>query len=226
MSEKYFPPQYGEGQFHCPHCNVYAKQFWGFLNSSGRVEHGIRWYPKNESGFGEELSDSFTVSKCEHCNDLVFWHNDKMIYPKSITVEPVNEDLNDEARDLYNEAAVILHDSPRAAAVLLRLALQSLLRELGGDGRNINNDIATIVKQGVDRQVQKALDIIRVFGNNGAHDSSIDLNEKLEDVQYIFSLINFVADKMITQKKEIDELYGGLPEGIKSQIEKRDKEEA
>ena len=26
--EKYFPPEHATGQFHCPHCGVYAKQFW------------------------------------------------------------------------------------------------------------------------------------------------------------------------------------------------------
>lgn len=217
---------YGEGQFNCPHCNVYAKQFWGFLDSSYRTRAGRpAYYPKGNSGFSETLDNEFTVSKCEHCGNLIFWHNDKMIYPKSITVESVNEDLNDEAKGLYNEAATILHDSPRASAVLLRLALQSLLKELGGGGKNINDDIATIVERGVDQQVQKALDIIRVFGNNGAHNNSVNINEKLEDVQFMFSLINFVADKMITQKKEIDGLYDGLPEGIKNQIKNRDKKE-
>ena len=226
MNKKYFPPMYGEGQFNCPHCNVYAKQLWGFLNSSYRPNgmHDV-YYPEGDSGFSEMLDNEFTVSKCEHCGNLIFWQNNKMIYPKSITVEPVNEDLNEEAKGLYNEAATILHDSPRASAVLLRLALQALLKELGGGGKNINDDIATIVERGVDQQVQKALDIIRVFGNNGAHNNSVNLNEKLEDVQFMFSLINFVADKMITQKKEIDGLYDGLPEGIKNQIKNRDKKE-
>ena len=67
--------------------------------------------------------------------------------------------------------------------------------------------------------------ILLESGNNGAHNNSVNLNEKLEDVQFMFSLINFVADKMITQKKEIDGLYDGLPDGIKNQIKNRDKKE-
>jgi len=152
------------------------------------------------------------------------WYDKKLIYPHTTSVELANEDLSDEIKDLYREAALILNDSPRASAALLRLALQLLLKELGGTGKHIDTDIKAIVARGIDPQVQKAMDIIRVFGNNGAHPGEIQLNEDLELVKKMFELINFIATKMITSKKEINSLFDSLPEGVKDAIERRDQQ--
>jgi hypothetical protein len=150
------------------------------------------------------------------------WQKRKIIFPRSTTVELPNEDLTEEIEELYNEAALVLNDSPRAAAALLRLALQLLLKEVGGKGKNIDADIKAIVAEGVDSQVQKAMDIVRVFGNNGAHPGEIQLNEDPDLVKKMFELINFIATKMISSKKEIDNLFESLPDGAKEAIEKRD----
>ena len=36
-NDKYFPPKHAIGQFHCPHCGVYAKQLWSHLHAIGDV---------------------------------------------------------------------------------------------------------------------------------------------------------------------------------------------
>ncbi len=232
MIDKYYPPVHGENKFHCAICGVYAEQKWSHLNSVGDIYvrknqwGGVDYYSNivNSVLFKGQLPENYTVSRCEHCSDLTLWHNSSMILPRVISVEQPNPDLSDDIKELYNEAATILQDSPRAAAALLRLALQLLLKELGGKGKNIDDDIATIVSGGVDAQVQKAMDILRVFGNNGVHPGEINLNEKSELVTKMFQLVNFVADKMITQKKELDKLFDGLPVTVKQQIAKRDKQ--
>ena len=73
--------------------------------------------------------------------------------------------------------------------------------------------------------MQKAMDIVRVFGNNGAHPGEIQLNEDPNLVKKMFELINFIATKMITSKKEIDGLFDGLPDSIKDAIDRRDNKE-
>ena len=230
MSNEYFPPVHGAQKFHCAHCGVYAEQKWSHLQSIGdnyttkdnwgSIIHASNIFSTTK--YVDGLPEDFTVSRCEHCNKLTLWHKVSIILPRTISVEQPNEDLGKDVAELYNEAAAILHDSPRAAAALLRLALQLLLKELGGKGKNIDDDIATIVANGVDAQVQKAMDILRVFGNNGVHPGEIDLKENGELVIKMFKLINFVADKMITQKKELDGLFNGLPVTVKQQIAKRD----
>ena len=226
MTAKYYPPVFAGQKFHCIRCGVYAKQAWSGLEANGtRYDRSIG-FPINifndASSFVDELSNDFIVSKCSHCNDVTMWQKRKIIFPRSTTVELPNEDLTEEIEELYNEAALVLNDSPRAAAALLRLALQLLLKEVGGKGKNIDADIKAIVAEGVDSQVQKAMDIVRVFGNNGAHPGEIQLKEDPTLVKKMFELINFIATKMITSKREIDDLFESLPEGAKEAINRRD----
>ncbi|WP_375165955.1 DUF4145 domain-containing protein [Chelativorans sp.] len=71
-----------------------------------------------------------------------------MLWPLSIDAPAPSEDMPISVRKDYLEAGVVLPHSPRAAAALLRLAIQRLCRELGQEGENINDDIAALVKEG------------------------------------------------------------------------------
>jgi hypothetical protein len=70
--------------------------------------------------------------------------------------------------------------------------------------------------------IQKALDIVRVIGNESVHPGQIDLNDDPAVTSKLFELVNFIATKMITEPKEIDRLFEGLPPGKKEAIQKRD----
>ena len=205
----YYPPEYGKDEFNCAHCKVFAHQSWGGSLSNNLLNSSLP-------------SDFLTVSKCRHCYELSIWIEGSLVYPAQITVEDPNDDMPDEVKKLYRESAQILPISPRAAAALLRLGLQILLGAVGGDGKNINNDIKKIVASGVESETQKALDILRVFGNSGAHPGEIKLDEDPGLVHKMYGLMNYVTDRLITQKNQINELFEGLPEGIKNQIESRD----
>ena len=67
------------------------------------------------------------------------------------------------------EAASVLQKSPRAAAALLRLALQKLCKQLGGKGKSIQQDIDLLMwKTGCHSGVLEAMDAVRIIGNDGA----------------------------------------------------------
>lgn len=225
MNDKYYPPEFLASKFHCLRCSVYAKQYWGSVKTEVRYNHAGSFSTKvlnTTNSLSVDLPDEYVASKCDHCGDFTLWYDRKIIYPHQTSTEAVNKDAPDEVQSLYNEAALVLEDSPRAAAALLRLALQVLLGNIGGKGKDINTDIATIVKSGVDLQVQKALDVLRVFGNNGSHPGEIKLDENPELVKKMFGLLNFVITKLISQRKEIDGLFDSLPETVKKQVQKRD----
>jgi len=217
----YFPPSLGKGEFHCPHCNVYAKQFYGHVHAIAQ----FNWSSIVDklSTFNETLPKKWIVTKCQHCNEISVWHGINMLYPKKILPAPPNLDLIDEIKSDYLEAAHILGDSPRAAAALLRLSLQKLCMQLGEKGENINADIKNLVGKGLNPLVQKSLDALRITGNNAVHPGEINLIEEPERVLKLFDLINFIADKMITEPKEIESFYGELPSGAIEAVEKRDK---
>lgn len=230
QKESYYPPKQGEEKFHCPHCGVYAKQRWSHLSAVGdqytkKDNYGIVRHSSNINGktlIVGNLEEKWTISICEHCNAQILWLSDKMIFPKKILVQDPNSDLDQEIKDDYLEAANILNDSPRAAAAILRLSLQKLCKQLGESGENINSDIASLVKKGLNPSIQKSLDALRITGNNAVHPGEINLKEDPEKVVKLFGLLNFIAEKMITEPKEIDEFYKGLPEPLTKAIEDRD----
>ena len=160
---------------------------------------------------------------CNHCNKNSIWNKEKLIFPVSTQAPPPNVDLPTDLLVDYEEAASIVGYSPRGAAALLRLCIQKLCKYLGEPGKNINTDIATLVTKGLNPKIQKSLDIIRVIGNDAVHPGTIDLNDTPEISIALFNLTNIIVDAMITQPKEIESLYSGLPADKLAGIEIRDK---
>jgi hypothetical protein len=145
-----------------------------------------------------------------------------LIYPLKLTSPLPHKDLPESCKSEYDEARHVLPFSPRAAAALLRLCIQKLCKELGASGESINKDIGELVKNGMDSRIQKALDVVRVTGNNAVHPGTMDLTDDDELVNKLFKLVNLIVEEMITKPKEIDTLYGALPETARLAIEKRD----
>ena len=205
----YTPPAYDMGAFNCPFCHAFADQVWS--DAYGETDRG---------GFRQIVGTRFSV--CMHCKKIAIWFAKKMIHPESTIVEPPSYDLSEEIRKDYEEASTVLQKSPRSAAALLRLAVQKLCVQLGKPGKNVNLDIASLVKDGLPEKIQKALDTVRVTGNESVHPGTLDLRDSPEIAAKLFKLVNFIAEKMLTEPKEIDELYKKLPRSKLDEIEKRD----
>lgn len=220
--EKFYPPEHLKEQFHCPHCWVFAKQFWGWIYAFRNNQWSYNYNINSIKQFNEQLWDEWTISKCEHCWEYIFWLSDNIIYPKKIIVPLPNNDLEEDIKEIYLEAANIFQDSVRASAALLRLALQKLCIQLWWKWKKIDEDIKYLVSQWLSSQIQKSLDILRITWNNAVHPWKINLEENSEIVLKLFYLINLIAEKMITEPKEIDFLYDWLPEWAREAIEKRD----
>jgi hypothetical protein len=144
-----------------------------------------------------------------------------MIYPSIGFAPPPNADMPERVQKLYLEAARISAMSPRAAAALLRLAVQVLCEELGEKERNINDAIAALVKRGLHPTVQQSLDIVRVTGNGYVHPGKIDTDDA-GVVAGLFDCLNLIVDYMISMPKKTKAMYDMLPEDKKAQIMQRD----
>ena len=162
------------------------------------------------------------VSQCAHCSGLTFWKDQVMVFPDASLAAPPNPDLLPDIIADFEEARSILQRSPRGAAALFRLCIQKVCVQLGESGKNINADIAALVKKGLNPKVQKSLDVVRVIGNESVHPGTIDLRDQPQTAVRLASLINIIADAMITQPKLVDDLYGTLPEVKREEIKKRD----
>jgi len=228
--ETYVPPSINKTGFNCPYCRAFAHQLWYRTSASEIDRHGlpeIREQPLSvDQGHGYTIYSvrNLHLSQCLRCERFAVWCFDQMTYPRRDETEapPANPDLPNHIRKIYDEAASILSLSPRGAAGLLRLAIQVLCKELGQPGKNINADIKALVAEGLDPKVQKALDSIRVFGNNAVHPGEVDISDDPATAGKLFLVLNIIGVEMFSKPKLIDEIYGGLPQESLSQIERRD----
>jgi hypothetical protein len=207
---KFSPAEFKEKAFTCPYCGTYASQFW-----ADRLL--VYWWPQQA---GE--ASGFTQCRCLSCNAISLWSNqtERCVYPPSLAAPSPHPPSNCEPD--YQEARQIVATSPRGAAALLRLCIQKLMIDLGESGKNINDDIGALVKKGLPVQVQQALDLCRVIGNNAVHPGELNINDTPELANQLFQLINFIVEQRIEQPRRIAEMFGTLPEKAREAIAKRD----
>ena len=163
------------------------------------------------------------ASRCSYCRELAVWVNEKMVYPlMTLGIRP-NQDLPDDIKGLFDEAKQVATASPRSAAALLRLCIESLCKHLGEEGRNLNDSIARLVEKGLPSRLQKMLDSVRVVGNHAVHPGKLDEDDSKERVLLLFEVVNLIAEQMISQPRKIDRLYEELPEDDLKRIDRRDQ---
>ena len=233
---KTITPQLGLESFSCPHCGAIAHQTW-FRTALVSYTHdktkpNIRSANKHVL-FTENLHCGMqshpnlvnaSASRCYSCGAFALWIQEQVIHPEnSIGITP-HDDIPDVIRDDFIEAASIVDKSPRSAAALLRLCIQKMMPLLDVQDSNLNDAIGKLVKKGLDKKIQQALDVVRVVGNNAVHPGEIDLKDDKATALQLFSLINLIVATMISAKKQLDEMYASLPSGALAAIKKRDGE--
>lgn len=152
------------------------------------------------------------IDTCPSCKKIIVWLDNEVIYPKPVLTPPPNEDLPQDIKDDYDEAAKILQDSPRGSCALLRPALQKLLLSIGQD-RNLDRAIQDLNEgNAIDDDIQKAMDSVRIAGNNSIHPNKldIDLKDNKELAIQLFKIINYIANYILTKRREIEEMANKL----------------
>ncbi|MDU5111210.1 MAG: DUF4145 domain-containing protein [Clostridium sp.] len=217
---KYVAPSLEGITFTCPYCNTLSQQ---------QRNESVYWYNESAKNYErpsvinyENKPFEITITTCQSCERYHIWHNDKMLLPNTSNIPLPLGEMHDDIKQLYNEARDVFPHSKRATAALLRLALQKLCVHLGEKGKNINDDIASLVSKGLPVEVQKALDYVRVTGNNSVHPGEMNIEDNDDICLRLFSMLNFIVDRMIIQPKKIEEAFDYLPEKAKNAIEKRD----
>jgi hypothetical protein len=213
MASTFEPPALKKAAFTCPHCDAYAAMNWEDMCHMAR---------------GGLVKEPLLVATCHRCRKDSVWIDSEdyggqfMIFPKPSAAPLPNEDLPAECMKDYMEARSIADGSPRGAAALLRLCVQKLAVHLGGSGKNINDDIALLVRNGLPVRVQQALDVVRVVGNNAVHPGEMSIEDQPQTVLALFGLINLIVDNQITQIRQVEGLFARLPEGAREAVGKRD----
>lgn len=213
----YVTPKFALEAFNCPFCNAYAHMGWSRYSSGGAFSdysEAICYKCQKKSLWRKEM----------HADPLVGVKNGGfMIYPDTGNAPFPVEDMPEDVKADYMEAASIFSKSHRGGAALLRLALQKLLKHLGKEGKNINDDIRELAGDGsLPAKVIQVADTLRITGNNAVHPGTMS-DEDFDDVaEKMFDLINFIVRKAITEPKELDELYLKTPESARKSAESQD----
>ncbi len=239
-------PSIAKRAFSCPRCQAYANQKWYTLHANELHYEGELATPQDIrerataevqqfSTFanGPQLfslarnSQSIVInsyiSYCVSCRKSSFWIAETLVYPEVEIAVDMNPDTPPDIAADYREAASIFQRSPRGAAALLRLGIQKLCKHLGEPGKNINDDIASLVKKGLDPRIQRALDVLRVVGNEAVHPGTLDLHDDPDTALSLFRFFNLIVEKMISEPKHVDDVYSKLPADKLKAIENRDK---
>ena len=131
--------------------------------------------------------------------------NGEMLFPVVNEYPPANDDMPDYIKKIYDEAGVIAKESPRAAAALLRLALQELCKTLECEGDNLRKQIERLAEsKKVSSDVIQAADMVRLVGNDALHPDrvgDVDLENATDVVEDLFEFVNWVVKEGISDPK-------------------------
>jgi hypothetical protein len=216
-------PVLSSSVFRCAHrgCSVPAQHLWSTaLNAMVFGDGSFSQKDRTKEG-------KLVFAQCTNCNQETVFYNGQMVWPRTSTAPAPSADLPQELLRDYEEASAISQMSPRGAAALLRLLIQKLCAHLGTKSQSIDKAIAELVEGGqINKKIQQALDTVRVVGNQAVHPGTLDLRDDASTVLTLFNLVNYVVEKTITEPKEIDAIYNGLPQDKLKGIEDRDKKSA
>ncbi len=165
----------------CPHC---LDSFHSNLQSKG-------------IDFDKEYYWSVKWEKCPGCNKNIIYlcqQNPQspvqtlksfLVYPKTISRQPLSELIPDTLAQDYKESCLVLSDSPKASAALGRRCLQNLLREKSGVKKaNLEKEIQEVLaSKQLPSYLAEGIDAIRHIGNFAAHPIKSTNTGEIVDVE-------------------------------------------
>jgi hypothetical protein len=110
--------------------------------------------------------------------------------------------------DDYNEARLILNDSPKASATLSRRCLQGMIRDFWGISKARLIDEIEVLQGKIDPTTWGAIDAVRSVGNIGAHmekDINLIVDVDPEEAQQLIGLIEFLLKDWYVGRYEREE---------------------
>jgi hypothetical protein len=128
-----------------------------------------------------------------------------------------------DVKEYYVEARRIVSLSPRSAAALLRVSIEKLVYSILGTkkGKDLNESIGILVRDGLPTQIQQSLDYLRVIGNSAVHPLDLIDTDDYNTAISLFELVNLVVEDRITNPRKVQSYYDTLPQNVKDKIDER-----
>src|SRR6516225_5737683 len=134
------------------------------------------------------------LSSCHSCNGFALWVGERLAFPINVDKTPalVEEDLE--------EAAAILNKSPRGAIALMRVCIQKLMPLLKQDSENLNDSMSSLVRKGLEVEIQQAMEVLQVLGNDPAQPTSLDTQEDKEMALRFVDSLKAILERRVLKK--------------------------
>ena len=226
-------PRLGAESFSCPHCNAPANHDWYSLflkpenadqvlvltpeavnvrteskrewNDITEIDQFVERLKRNEVTYAyQKHSQSLKVkmanlhlSSCHSCNAFALWVGERLAFPMNVDKTPalVEEDVE--------EAAAILNKFPRGATALMRVCIQKLMPLLKQDGEKLNDSMSSLVRKGLEVEIQEAMEVLQVLGNDPVQPTSLDTQEdKQMALRFVDSLKAILERRMLKKGGE------------------------
>ncbi len=109
----------------------------------------------------------------------------RVLYPKGIQRAPLPAEVPNPFATDYNEAVLVLTDSPKASAALSRRCLQSMIQNvLKIKKANLNQEIDEVIKLGrLSSDLLESIDAVRTIGNFAAHEIKSTSSGEIVEVE-------------------------------------------
>ncbi len=193
----------------CPHCQVsfHSKEERFFVNFDINYVWNIA-YEKCPSCEKSIINLFFE----EKVNYGLVEEGRYLIYPKLASYIKAPKEVPKHIAEDFNEAGLILNDSPKASAALSRRCLQAILREIDGIK---SGSLDAEINQAIElfpSHISEAIDAVRNIGNFAAHPKksestgeiiAVEAGEAEWAIQVLEQLFDFcyVQPKILEQKR-------------------------
>lgn len=208
---KYVQPEQGAWEMTCPFCSTLVSQHW-------------RKVYVQTSGDTPELREDALWVTCAACKKGSWWVGGSLVAPRVGISPPPQDGMPEDVLSLYDEARSVVDLSPRSASALLRTGLEVLLHNhLDQAGVALNEAIGNLVRAGkLDQELQQAMDFLRLTGNGAVHPKELQLDDRANNAEALFELLNLAVERLVTRPVKIRKLYEQLPESKRQAADKRD----
>ena len=203
----------------CPFCSL--KQAYTSSSEKSNIRYLSKIFPIPEVSQSTHLDVYHILCTNKSCNmvtvvgRLHLSHEQVDIIPQNYNRYKKYPDyVPKQICDDYREAALIMSQSPKAAATLLRRCLQGMIHDFWGiHEKNLNAEITTLKTKSISSSQWAAIDSLRQLGNIGAHmerdvNTIIDIDEG--EAQKLMKLIELLIEKWYIARHDEEALFAEI----------------
>jgi hypothetical protein len=149
------------------------------------------------------------VSRCYSCKGFAIWERDRLVFPirgkeppdiiegdfKEVIEGDFTEIEEDKTADDIQEATAILNRSPRGATALIRICIRKMMPLLEQSGKNLHDNISSLVGKGLEFEIQQSMDLRQVLRQNPLKPTHFD-EEGSETATRMFASLKEILKRL------------------------------